>query len=81
MRGASGVYIQKHLCFSHTDDLLRLAERAVKEHEKEGCRFNEGWQARLTDRLLAHLPEFIGEVLEGEESFCPERRIGVKEAA
>lgn len=81
MRGVAGIYIEQHLHDFHLADILRVAEAAVKEHETQGCRFGEGWQERLNAHLLDYLPEFIGEILEWEEVLCPERGIGVKEAA
>lgn len=81
MRGAQGIYLQKHLGDFHLDDVMRIMEAGAAEHEAAGCRYKKGWQARVMAKLLAHLPDFIGDAMEEEEEYCPERGIGVKEAA
>jgi hypothetical protein len=81
MRGVAGCHIKQHLHDFHLADILRVAEAAAKEHETEGCRYAAGWRERLNAKLLEVLPDFIGDALEEEETFCPERGIGVKEAA
>jgi hypothetical protein len=81
MRSAAGIYIEKHLYDHHLTDIMKVAEAAVKQHEKEGCRFEDDSLPGLKTALLAHLPDFIGAYVELKETFCPERGIGVKEAA
>jgi hypothetical protein len=80
-RAVGGVYIKQHLHDFHLTDIVRIAEAGAKDHETQGCRYAEGWQARLEAKLLAVLPDIVGDHLEAEEVYCPERGIGAKEAA
>lgn len=81
-RGNAGIYIKQHLHDFHLADIDRIMVATVIDHMcSNGCEFRPGWRERVMAKVLDHLPEFIGEALEEEETFCPERGIGVKEAA
>ena len=82
-RAAAGIYIKNHLYGAALADIIRIAEAGVKDHETRGCRFAEGWQARLETKLLEVLPDIIGDFLERPniEVYCPNRDVEVKEAA
>jgi hypothetical protein len=81
MRGVAGIYIKQHLHDFHLADVERVMVNAAIDHMAQGCEFRPGWRERVMAKLLEVLPDFIGEALEEEEIFCPERGIGVKEAA
>jgi hypothetical protein len=81
MRGVAGCHIKQHLHDFHLADIDRIMVATAVDHMAQGCEFKPGWRERIMAKVLDHLPDFIGDALEEEETFCPERGISVKEAA
>lgn len=80
-RGLAGVYIKKHLHDFHLADVEKIVVNAAVDHMRLGCEFKPGWKERVMAKVLAELPDLIGDAMEAEEARCPARGIGVKEAA
>lgn len=78
---ASGKYIKEHLHPHHLFPVEEIVVAAAVDHMASGCEFRAGWKDRVMAKILAAIPDIAGWALEEEESRCPPRGIGVKEAA